>query len=366
MSAYRMQEVTGAAVTSIPPVPIRDPEAILSIEQPPESEPRDRLDSIVGKSVRITEAVQRARLLANVATSVLLQGETGVGKDVFARAIHDCSNQHKGPFVALNCGGLPRDLLSSELFGYADGAFTGARRSGMVGKIEAANGGTLFLDEIAEMPLDLQPYLLRVLENGQVCPLGSNRARTVHFRLIAASNRDLRAEVNAGRFRMDLFYRISVTSLSIPPLRERTEDLPALVEHFSEEACRRHSVPTKRFAPEVLAAFARYSWPGNVRELRNVVEAMVLMAEGDVVGMQVMPNDMRSHSEARPDNKLTEALHLGVEALECDAIGAAIRQHQGNLTQAARALRIARSTLYLKMKKYSLELVRDEVRYSAR
>jgi DNA-binding NtrC family response regulator len=235
----------------------------------------------------------------------------------------------------------------------------------MVGKIEASNGGTLFLDEVAEMPLDLQPYLLRVLEGGEVCPLGSNKSRTVRFRLISACNRDLRCEVAADRFRMDLFYRVSVTVLHIPALRERSEDLPDLIEHFCHEVAERHGVPAKRFAPAVLAAFAHYPWPGNVRELRNVVEAMVLFADGDTVSVDNLPSELTGvFAEVDRDRHVTEALHLGIEQLECDAIGTAIRTHQGNLTQAAKALRIARSTLYLKMKKYSLDQVRDKVRVS--
>jgi transcriptional regulator with PAS, ATPase and Fis domain len=186
----------------------------------------NRFGQIVGTSGALRLAVQKARLLADVDTPVLLEGETGVGKEVFARAIHAGGRYRQGPFVAVNCGGLPRNLLGSELFGYVDGAFTGARRSGMVGKVEAAHGGTLFLDEIAEMPIDLQPYLLRVLEAGEVYPVGSNQPRTVRFRLVAASNRVLRTEMSAARFRMDLFYRVSVTSLRIPALRERKEDIP--------------------------------------------------------------------------------------------------------------------------------------------
>jgi transcriptional regulator with PAS, ATPase and Fis domain len=344
--------------------PVHKPGADKAEPSPP-LEPSDRLSSVSGKSKSIAHAINRARLLANVNAALLLQGETGVGKEVFARAIHDSGPHAQAPFVALNCGGLPRELLSSELFGYAEGAFTGARRSGMVGKIEAANGGTLFLDELAEMPLDLQPYLLRVLEGGEVCPLGSNRPRTVRFRLISACNRDLRSEVAADRFRMDLFYRVSVTVLHIPALRERSEDLPGLIEHFSHEVAERHGVPPKRFAPAVLAAFAHYRWPGNVRELRNVVEAMVLFADGDTVSVDNLPTELTGvFAEEHRDRPVTGALHRGIEQLECDAIGTAIRTHQGNLTQAAKALRIARSTLYLKMKKYSLDQVRDNVRVS--
>jgi len=312
-------------------------------------------------SPSFSEVVQKARLLASVSTPVLLMGETGVGKDVFARFIHESSPQRAGPFIALNCGGLPRDLLSSELFGYAEGAFTGARRSGMMGKIEAANGGTLFLDEVAEMPLDLQPYLLRVLENFEVCPVGSHQPRKVSFRLIAACNRDLQTEVTAGRFRMDLYYRISVTTLTIPPLRERPEDLVKLIEHFTLEVTQRHGLPDRTYSPEVMAALAAYAWPGNIRELRNVLEALILLSQGRDLDLEMLPATLRQSGRddvIRP----TGALQLDIEQLEVEAIRKAIRVAQGNLTKAARTLRIARSTLYLKIKKYSLDPIRHEQR----
>lgn len=328
----------------------------------------DALLSIIGHQGGLHEVVERARRLAGVNATVLLQGETGVGKEVFARAIHEQSPRQLAPFVALNCGGLPRDLLASELFGYVDGAFTGARRSGMVGKIEAAHAGTLFLDEVAELPLDLQPYLLRVLEGGELYPLGSNKPRQVSFRLISACNRPLRSEVEAGRFRMDLFYRISVTSLRLPALRERLQDLPELVEHFAELAAQKHGIPHKPFAPAVLRAFARYAWPGNVRELRNVVELMLLLSDGDEIGMDAAPAELRSESpapaeEARPSGSCpTRRMSLG--RVECDAIRAAIVTRQGNLTQVARDLHISRSTLYLKLKKHALDPVLSEARLS--
>jgi transcriptional regulator with PAS, ATPase and Fis domain len=317
----------------------------------------DPLDRLVGESRALRAVAQKARRLAELDASVLLQGETGVGKELFARAIHSSGPQRQGPFIALNCGGLPRDLMASELFGYADGAFTGSRRGGMVGKIEAANGGSLFLDEIGELPLDVQPYLLRALEGGEICPIGSNRPRRVQFRLIAASNRDLRDEVNAARFRMDLFYRVSVTSLLIPSLRERREDIAVLVEHFSRNAARRHGIAVKRFEPEVIAAFENHSWPGNVRELRNAVETMMLLTEEDSVGFADLPSDIASDGKARPQS--------GLEGVERDAIAGTIQKHGGNLTRTARELRISKSTLYLKIKKYALEPTLQNARPSA-
>jgi sigma-54 dependent transcriptional regulator, acetoin dehydrogenase operon transcriptional activator AcoR len=266
---------------------------------PPRAAVREGFRHIVGNSSCLDEVMRKASLLARVDAPVLLQGETGVGKEVFARALHESGPRPSGPFIALNCGGLSRELLASELFGYVDGAFTGARRSGMIGKIEAAHGGSLFLDEVAELRLELQPYLLRVLEERRVCPLGSNKWRSVRFRLIAACNRDLQLEVLANRFRADLFYRISVTTLQIPALRDRKGDLPALIGHFAALVAERHGIAPKHFQPEVLEVFERYDWPGNLRQLRNVIEVMTLLAQGDSVDLAVLPVELEEAARAR-------------------------------------------------------------------
>src|SRR5215470_4059452 len=327
------------------------------------AEPAEHFGSVIGGSALLRQAVHKARMLANLDTAVLLQGETGVGKELFARAIHEDGCRRHGPFVAVNCGGLPRDTVASELFGYVDGAFTGARRTGMVGKIEAANAGTLFLDEIGEMPLEVQPYFLRVLEGGEVYPLGSHRPRQVQFRLVAATNRDLLAEVGAGRFRNDLFYRISVTSVQVPSLRERTEDISGLVERFRRDVAQRHGVPVRRFDADVLRAFEAYAWPGNVRELRNVVESLALLTAGDVVGVADLPPAIASPVKGTAESVPVDG---GLQDVERDAIANAIRRHRGNLTRAATQLGISKSTLYLKMKKYTLESVVREVRPAPR
>ena len=326
-------------------------------------------DEIVGTSALLRQALKKVQLLAEVDVPVLLLGETGAGKERFARALHAGGHRKDGPFVAVNCGGLPRDLLASELFGYVDGAFTGARRSGMIGKIESARGGTLFLDEIGEMPLELQPYLLRVLEGGEVYPLGGAKPRTVEFRLVAATNKDLRAEVTAHRFRSDLFYRISVTSLHIPALRERREDIPALVEHFSRDVALRHGSRQKRFAPDALSALERHTWPGNIRELRNVVEGAVLMATGETVTVSDLPGDvtsLRDEAQGQASASTSPRTVVDLEAAERAAISAAIVACRGNLTLAAKELRVSKSTLYLKVKKYGLDQLVPDARVSAR
>jgi len=323
------------------------------------------LGPIIGRSTALRQALERAQHLADLDVPVLLQGETGVGKEIFARAIHENRQRTKGPFVAVNCGGLPRDILASELFGYVDGAFTGAKRSGMIGKIEAARGGTLFLDEIGEMPLELQPYLLRVLEGGELYPLGASQPRHVQFKLIAATNRDLRAEVAAGRFRQDLFYRVTVTTLRIPALRERKEDILDLVEHFSREVSHRHGVPVKRFEANVIDAFERYAWPGNVREMRNVVEGMVMLTGDDTVTAAQLPDEIALLGAGAGDTPHVAAESAAVpdlDAVERNAISAAIARRQGNLTRIAKELRISKSTLYLKIDKYGLNTTLQQAR----
>lgn len=206
---------------------------------------------MIGISAAIRSTVSRARQLAKSRVQVLLTGETGVGKEVFARGIHEAQSDPGAPFVALNCGGFSRELLNSELFGHAEGSFTGSKRGGMIGKIEAANGGTLFLDEIGEMPMDLQPNFLRVLEQGEVYRLGENKPRKVSFRLVAATHRDLRKEIRDDNFRMDLFYRIAVTSIHIPPLRERQEDVPLLFQHYVKQLSKQHGLGVKEVRPGV-------------------------------------------------------------------------------------------------------------------
>src|SRR5882724_3490846 len=230
-------------------------------------------------------------------------------------------------------------------------------------------GGTLFLDEIGEMPLELQPYFLRVLDGGEVYPLGDSKPRKVRFRLVAATNKDLRAEVTAGRFREDLFYRVSVTALRVPSLRERKEDLSPLVHHFSGEVSQRYGAPTKRFEPEVLETFERYAWPGNVRELRNVVEGMMTLATGDTVTLADLPPEIASSitqpNPLRPA-PTDSAPVADLEAVERDAISTAIASCHGNLTLTARELRISKSTLYSKVRKHGLDKVLLEARLHGR
>jgi transcriptional regulator of acetoin/glycerol metabolism len=331
---------------------------------------------IVGNSPVLRAALQKAQQLAQARVPVLLLGETGVGKELFAQGIHQAGATADGPFVALNCGGLSRDLLASELFGYVEGAFTGARKSGMVGKIEAANRGTLFLDEIGEMPLDIQPHLLRVLEEGELYRLGENHPRKVSFRLIAATHRDLRADVAEGRFRMDLYYRLAVTHVAIPPLRERKDDLPDLIDHWLRVLRERYGLGETVFDDAAYDRLLNYPWPGNVRELRNAIEGALLMAVDGIITVNALPPEIGALTadgstdavQAAPCDPPSLSIQrvCSLETAEAESIRFAIQQSQGNLTQVAAQLGIAKSTLYEKIKKYQLTHERGTKRNSGR
>ena len=299
-------------------------------------------EAIIGECAVMQEVKAKARRMAESGLPILLEGETGVGKEVFARAIHG-ARAPSGPFVPLNCGGLPRDLIASELFGYEKGAFTGADASGKQGKVEAADGGLLCLDEIGEMPLELQSYLLRVLEDGVVYRVGGHTGRRVNLRLVSMTNRDLSGEVAAGRFRKDLFYRIAALRLRIPPLRERGDDILRLVDHLGHAAAARAGVAPPRFTEAARQALLAYGWPGNVRELRNVVEMLLAMGgAGGLIDAGDLPAEIREG--AAPVAGATD-----LKAVEEAAIRAAVEACGGNLSRAARRLGIARSTLYMRL-----------------
>jgi len=306
----------------------------------------------------MTEALGRARQLVGKQVPVLIEGETGVGKELFARAIHFAHDPRR-PFVVLNCGAVAKDLLAAELFGHVRGAFTGATSEGRAGRFELANGGTLCLDEIGELPLDLQPILLRVLEEGVIYRLGDGQPRRVEVRLLALTNRTLLDEVAAGRFRRDLYHRISVTRIRPPPLRERPGDVELLVEHFNAALAERHEVPRRRFGPEVLRLLAAYHWPGNVRELRNVVESLLLMSDAPEVRLDELAAGLSSEpigaTPAVPEaaDPVTAA---SLETTERAAIVTAVRLCHGNLTAAAKSLGVSRSTLYRKVERYRLQI----------
>jgi transcriptional regulator with PAS, ATPase and Fis domain len=330
----------------------RSAAARIAVPRGSENDPnRSSFEHIIGRSAAMTAVIQRAGQLAPRRVPVLIEGETGVGKELLARAIHDDA-EGKRPFIAFNCGAVSKELVAGELFGHVRGAFTGATSEGRPGRFELAHQGTLCLDEIGEMPLDLQPVLLRVLEEGLVYRLGDTQPRPVDVRLITITNRTLRDEVAAGRFRRDLYHRISVTSLTIPPLRDRVEDIDVLIEHFNRKLSLRHCVPMRQFAPGVLAELRSLPWPGNVRELRNVVESLLLTGSDALVELTDLPPELLQLSHAAPATKEPVIPKARLADAERTMILHAMAAEHGNLARAARALGISRSTLYRKLERY--------------
>lgn len=328
-------------------------------EQLTNRESHNGFSRLVGRNPLFIKSIQQAARLAKAPIPVLLQGETGVGKELFASAMHEMSPASSKEFIALNCGSLSRDLLAGELFGYVDGAFTGARRGGMTGKIEAANGGTLFLDEIGEMPLDLQPMFLRVLQESEICRIGETQPRKVSFRLIAATNRDLAQEVAEGRFRMDLYYRISSMTLTISPLRERSDDVLLLAEHILTGLSEQHGGAIKQLSPALQTLLENHSWPGNIRELSNLITAAYFLTDGDQLTPEDLPANLLAQNLTGGTNAGIHTHEIGadnpLDQAEKEVICRVIQEQGGNLTRAARQLNIAKSTLYIKLSKYGID-----------
>ena len=313
------------------------------------------LPEILGDSDRLKIAIAKAVRAAKGRTPVLVEGETGVGKELFAKLIHASgSPSAKAPFVAFNCGAVSKDLLGAELFGHVAGAFTGAAREGRAGRFELADGGTLCLDEIGELPLDLQPYLLRVLEEGAIYRLGDGKPRPIDVRLVALTNRSLKDEVAAGRFRRDLFFRISTVSLDIPPLREREGDIDQLVDHFNTMFATKYEVEPLEIDRQARAALRLHDWPGNVRELRNLIESLMLMATDREIGLFDLPPDITPKSSNAGGSTTAPSVGASLEDTERQAILRAIEAGNSNLSHVAKTLKISRSTLYRKMKHFGL------------
>ena len=311
-------------------------------------------ENILGRSGALLQVLDTAARAARTHSTVLIRGETGTGKELLARAIHFNSSRKHRPLITINCAAIPKELLESELFGHKRGAFTGAVGEKR-GKIETADGGTIFLDEIGEMPLELQVKLLRLIEEGEIEKIGSEVRNQVDVRIIAATHRDLQAMIEDGTFREDLYYRLVVIPLLLPPLRERMEDIPDLVQYFFRKSRQKNDRPELVMAPALLPYFARYRWPGNVRELENVVERMVVLARGDEITVQDLPEFLRRERAG------VEALEIdlppqgvSLEAIEKELIVKALERCGWNQTQAARYLDISRKTLIYRMERHGI------------
>ncbi len=308
---------------------------------------------ILGQSEAIKKAIKLSEISSGINTTVLLQGESGTGKEMFAQAIHNKSDRREYPFVFLNCGAIPRELVSSELFGYIEGAFTGAKRGGHPGKFELADGGTIFLDEIGDMPLDTQANLLRVLEERKIVRVGGHDVIPIDVRVIAATNKDLKKEVELGNFRDDLFYRINVMPIYTPALKDRKEDIKILVDFFLEKFCEKSSKTVKGIDEGFYNSLIAYNWPGNVRELQNVMQRVVNIAEeGDILSIKDLPMNIKN--KEYDDKKQYEQPLMTLEQIEAGAIKRTLEEMNGNIAASSKILGIGRSTLYRKMEKYEI------------
>jgi two-component system, NtrC family, response regulator len=311
-------------------------------------------ESLIGSSKALLHALEIASRVAERDSTVLLRGETGTGKDLLAKAIHQNSRRKSKPFVTINCGAIPKELLESELFGYTKGSFTGAF-SPKRGKVEMADGGTLFLDEVGELPLELQVKLLRLIQQREIEKVGAAQPLQVDVRIIAATHRNLQALLEDGLFREDLYYRLAVIPIELPPLRERLEDIPELVQHLFVKIKEKHGLEHLRLPARLLPCFSAYRWPGNVRELENIIERLVVLSSGDEITVNDLPEFLRHepaahaglHLELPPEG-------LSLEAVEKELILKALQKFDWNQTQTAKFLDISRRTLIYRMEKHGL------------
>jgi DNA-binding NtrC family response regulator len=311
------------------------------------------LDQIVGQSKQMKDVFAKIQRAAQVDSTVLVLGETGTGKELVAQALHHNSPRKKGPFVAVNCAAVPATLVESELFGHVRGAFTGAtdRR---VGRFEQADGGTLFIDEIGDFDLGLQAKLLRVLETLTFTPVGGYEDKKVNVRVLAATSRDIDRMVAESKFREDLFYRLKVVTISLPSLRERTDDIPLLTEHFLKDISEQKHTPPRKIDPTVMRRFMGYRWPGNVRQLRHILESMMVLADGDTLTERDLPDEIAEGSMTGVPNKDLPT-GMTMEELEKLAIQKALEQNGGKRTRAAESLGISVRTLQRKLRQYQME-----------
>lgn len=323
---------------------------------------RDSLDAkygfeaIIGRSPALLNVLDIAARAAQSEATVLIQGETGTGKELLARAIHQNSRRKGRPFLAINCGAIPKDLIESELFGYRRGAFTGAVEHKR-GKIENADGGTLFLDEIGELPVELQVKLLRLIQEGEMEKLGALEPVKVDVRIVAATNRNLKSMMQSGQFREDLYYRLAVIPMTLPSLRDRSEDIGDLAKYFLESNKKKLGRPDLNLPPALLSYFTRYSWPGNIRELENVMERIVVLSRASEITLSDLPEFLRPvHTSVGTLNLQLPPEGISLEGLEKELIVKALERSGGNQTKAAQYLDLSRKTLIYRMEKYGLRV----------
>jgi len=311
-------------------------------------------NDIVGKSEKLKSTLNLAKISSGIDSTILLQGESGTGKEMFAQAIHNASCRKEKPFVFLNCGAIPRELVASELFGYVEGAFTGAREGGHAGKFELADGGTLFLDEIGDMPFDAQVSLLRVLETKRITRVGGNEVIPVDVRVIAATNKDLQKEAASGNFREDLYYRLNVFPIQIPTLRERKDDIRVFINYFIEKYSSKIQKNFSGISPEFYRALELYPWPGNVRELQNTLQLILNTAKNNTnLTYSNIPEHITDGSTISQESP--ESLP-SLDEIEKKAIIKTLETTRYNFSKTAEILKIGRSTLYRKIEKYDISV----------
>ncbi len=311
-------------------------------------------NTLLGDSPEFSSVIRSARIIAATDVTVLILGESGTGKELLAQALHSASPRNDAPFVAINCAALPESLVESELFGHRKGAFTGATEN-QSGRIRAAEGGTVFLDEIGELPLTIQAKLLRFLESGECQAVGENTPRKVDVRIIAATNRDLYSLVRQGLFREDLYYRLNVVPLELPPLRQRHGDMALLLKQFTAQLALQYGLETPRYSHKALTRLEAYNWPGNIRELRNFCERMVVLLSGRTVEVENLPQEIRSQQNATSNGPFTLPDNgISLDDLEQEMIRQALERTRGNRSRAARLLGLSRDTLLYRIKKYAL------------
>jgi transcriptional regulator of acetoin/glycerol metabolism len=310
---------------------------------------------IISKSSTMNRCVNLAKLAAEVDSRVLIEGESGTGKEMISQAIYNASISQNGPFIAVNCAAIPHELIESELFGYEEGTFTGASSGGKPGKFELAEGGTLFLDEIGDMPMDTQVKILRVLQENQVVRVGGKKPIPINVRVISATNKNLLAEIENNHFREDLYYRLNVVKITLPPLRNRREDIPLLINNIIEKVCYRIGILTKKINPNVIEIMSNYDWPGNIRQLENIIESIIVLNKGNEINVDDLPDSFGEKPSC--ENMATSAPYnrlISLEEIEEIAIRNTLKSVDGNITEASKILGVTRRTIYLKNKKYDI------------